>query len=506
MNIDQETLRSVVEKVMADLGRTASSADPIPAKAAVRAPSPTPSPSPASAEKECTCPSAAGSGQRSHGVFDCVNIAVNAAHDAFLELKNLGLEGRSRVIEIVKGVCSANTESWGAFELNETKIGRLDHKIAKLEIMNKVPGVEWLRPYALSGDDGITLEEYAPFGVVGAILPVTHSVPTMTGNVINMVAAGNAVVFNPHPGGVKSAVMAAREYNRAIERELGIENLICVIENPTLETFEKISKHELIAIMAVTGGPAVVKAAMRSGKRSICAGPGNPVVVVDETADLDRAARNIIEGGAFDNNLLCIGEKAVFVVDSVYRKFLESMEHAGAGRLNKQQLERLSKAAFTYREDDGGCSHAVVNRAYVGASPGKLAEVAGTRIPDGCELLFSETDAGHPYVQEEQMMPLVPIISAPDFETAVQQAKEAEHGYRHSAIIHSTNVSNMTHMGREMDTTIYVKNGPALAGLGLGGEGYLSYSVATTTGEGITTPKTFTRVRRCVMVENLRIV
>ena len=197
MNIDQETLRSVVEKVMADLGRTASSADPIPAKAAVRAPSPTPSPSPASAEKECTCPSAAGSGQRSHGVFDCVNIAVNAAHDAFLELKNLGLEGRSRVIEIVKGVCSANTESWGAFELNETKIGRLDHKIAKLEIMNKVPGVEWLRPYALSGDDGITLEEYAPFGVVGAILPVTHSVPTMTGNVINMVAAGNAVVAKP---------------------------------------------------------------------------------------------------------------------------------------------------------------------------------------------------------------------------------------------------------------------------------------------------------------------
>ncbi len=504
MNIDQEALRGVVEKVMADLGRTVPPADPVPVKVSDRAPLATPAPAPA--EKECACRSATGNGQGGHGIFDCVNSAANAAHDAFLQLKSLGLEGRSRVIEIVKGICSANTESWGAFELNETRIGRLDHKIAKLEIMNKVPGVEWLRPYALSGDDGITLEEYAPFGVVGAILPVTHSVPTLTGNVINMVAAGNAVVFNPHPGGARSAVMAAREYNKAIERELGIENLICVIENPTLETFEKISKHELIAIMAVTGGPAVVKAAMQSGKRSICAGPGNPVVVVDETADLDRAARSIVEGGAFDNNLLCIGEKAVFVVRSVYREFLESMERAGAGRLNNQQLERLSKAAFTYREEDGGCSHAVVNRDYVGASPETLAKAAGARIADGCELLFAETDAGHPYVQEEQMMPLVPVISAPDFETAVQQAKEAEHGYRHSAIIHSTNVSNMTHMGREMDTTIYVKNGPALAGLGLGGEGYLSYSVATTTGEGITTPKTFTRVRRCVMVENLRIV
>jgi aldehyde dehydrogenase len=320
------------------------------------------------------------------------------------------------------------------------------------------------------------------------------------------VAAGNAIVFNPHPGGAKSAVLATREYNKAIARELGIENLICVIENPSLESFEKISKHELIAIMAITGGPAVVNAAMQSGKRSICAGPGNPVVVVDETADLDRAARCVIEGGAFDNNLLCIGEKAVFVVGSVYGKFLQAMENAGAGKLNAAQLERLTGAAFTYKEDDGGCSHPVVNRDLVGASPKLLAEKAGARIPNGCELLIAETDADHPYVQEEQMMPMVPIVSVPDFETGVQQAKQAEHGYRHSAIIHSANVSNLTHMGREMDTTIYVKNGPSMAGLGLGGEGYLSYSVATTTGEGITTPKTFTRVRRCVMVENLRIV
>ena len=502
MKIDQEALRSVVEKVMSDLGQGGASRLPAaaPTAATVAADS---------SKGDCGCQSApaSGSGRASgFGVFNCVNEAANAAHEAFLSLRELGVEGRARVIEVVKGVCAANTEAWGRFELEETKIGRLDHKVAKLEIMNKVPGVEWLRPYALSGDDGIMLEEYAPFGVVGAILPVTHSVPTLTGNVINMVAAGNAVLFNPHPGGARSAAMAARAYNEAIARELGIQNLICVIEHPTLETFEKISKHELIAIMAITGGPAVVAAAMQSGKRSICAGPGNPVVVVDETADLDRAARCVIEGASFDNNLLCIGEKAVFVVGSVYNRFLQAMEAAGAAKLNSRQLDRLSKAAFTYKEGDGGCSHAVVNRDYIGASPQVLAEAAGARIPNGCELLFAEADGDHPYVQEEQMMPMVPVVSVPDFETAVQQAKEAEHGYRHSAIIHSTNVGNMTHMGRVMDTTIYVKNGPCVAGLGLGGEGYLSYSVATTTGEGITTPKTFTRVRRCVMVENLRIV
>ncbi|NNM29215.1 MAG: aldehyde dehydrogenase, partial [Akkermansiaceae bacterium] len=366
--------------------------------------------------------------------------------------------------------------------------------------------VEWLKPYALSGDFGITLEEYAPFGVIGGILPVTHSVPTLTGNVINMLAAGNTVVFNAHPGGAKSAAMAVREYNKALKRELGIENLICTIEEPSIESFDQICQNEQIGLMCITGGPAVVKAAMKSGKRSICAGPGNPVVVVDETADVARAARCIIEGGAFDNNLLCIGEKAVFVVGSVFSRLMEEMEKAGAARLKSDELERLTAAAFTFKGDGGGCANAVVNRDFIGADPKVLAKAAGARIPNGCELLFGETDADHPFVQKEQMMPMIPIVPVGDFETAVREAKRAESGYKHSAIIHSTNVGHMTHMGKELDTTLFVKNGACVTGLGLGGEGYLSYSIATATGEGITTPKTFTRVRRCVMVENLRIV
>lgn len=497
--LDQEALRGVVEKVLADLGKTS-------APAAAPAPKAAPAPAPANGEKKCGC-ACNGSGKGAEGVFGCVDLAAEAAHDSFLKLKKLGVEGRRRVIEIVKGICAANKEEWGRFELAETKIGRLDHKIAKLDIMDRVPGVEWLRPDAMSGDFGITLEEFAPYGVVGAILPVTHSVPTLTGNVINMVAAGNAVLFNPHPGGARSAAMAVRAYNQAIKRELGIDNLICTIEEPSIESFDLICKNEQIAIMAITGGPAVVQAAMKSGKKSICAGPGNPVVVVDESANLAKAARAIIEGGAFDNNLLCIGEKAVFVVGSVFSRFMEEMEKAGAARLNSGQLERLTAEAFTIKEGKGGgCAQAVLNRDLIGADAKVLAQKAGASVSDKCEMVFAETDADHPYVQKEQMMPMMPIVSVPDFETGVREAKRAEHGYRHSAIIHSTNVDHMTHMAKEMDTTIFVKNGACVTGLGLGGEGYLSYSIATTTGEGITTPKTFTRIRRCVMVENLRIV
>jgi aldehyde dehydrogenase len=487
--LDPETLRSVVESVVARL-----------AEEQPKATAPTPV-----AKPSCACSTSSSTGQR--GVFDCVTKAAEAANDAHLKLKKLGVAGRAKVIEIVKHLAVSNAEPWGRFEMEETKIGRVDHKIAKLQITKNVPGTEWLQPYAMSGDGGITLEEYAPFGVIGAILPVTHSVPTLTGNVINMVAAGNSIVFNPHPGGARSAAMAVRAYNEAIFREIGVDNIITTIEQPTLESFDAICKNPLIPLLAITGGPAVVNAAMKSGKRAICAGPGNPVVVVDESADLARAARSVIEGGAFDNNLLCIGEKVVFVVGSVFNRFCEELTKAGAARINAQELEKLTAAAFTIKPGEGGgCAHASVNRALVGADPSKLAEHAGATIPAGTQMLFAETDADHPFVQEEQMMPMMPIVSCPDFETAVREAKRAEHNYRHSAIIHTLDVNHMTYMAKEMDTTIFVKNGASVAGLGLGGEGYLSYSIATTTGEGITTPKTFTRIRRCVLVENLRII
>ena len=488
MNLDPTQIKGIVEAVVSRLAANGS------------APAP---------KADCGCsanstPVRGASGK--FGVFGCANQAATAASDAFLQLKKLGVAGRARVIEIVKAMAVGNAEAWGRFEMDETKIGRVDHKIGKLQITKNVPGVEWLHPYALSGDGGITLEEYAPYGVIGGILPVTHSVPTLTGNVINMVAAGNAIVFNPHPGGARSAAMAVRAYNEAIYRELGIENLITTVEQPSLESFDMLCKNPDVAVLAITGGPAVVAAAMKSGKRAICAGPGNPTVVVDETADLARAARNVIEGGAFDNNLLCIGEKAVFVLGSVYNKFCEELQKAGAARLNSQQLEKLTAAAFTFKPGDGGCSHAAVNRALVGADPAVLAQHAGASIPAGTQMLFAETDADHAFVQEEQMMPMIPVVPVPDFATAVREAKRAEHGYRHSAIIHTKDVDHMTYMAKEMDTTIFVKNGPSVAGLGLGGEGYLSYSIATTTGEGITTPKTFTRIRRCVLVENLRII
>ena len=249
-------------------------------------------------------------------------------------------------------------------------------------------------------------------------------------------------------------------------------------------------------------------AALKTGKRAICAGPGNPPVVVDDcpALDFDRVARDIVLGGSYDNNLLCIGEKQVFTVGGAFDKLIQSLQRAGSKYINSSQLDRIRKEFFTFREGDGGCSHPAVNREFIGADPSKLASVAGVSIDSGTELLIAETAEDDLFVMEEQMTPLIPIVRCNNFDEAVRRAHESEHGYKHSAMIHTMNVANMTRMGQVMDTTIYVKNGPCIAGLGLGGEGYMSFSVATATGEGITTPKTFTRFRRCALVDQLNII
>ena len=498
--VNETLIRDVVAEVLGKLGGTATAST-----------KPSPAPSPAPKSDSCGCDtkktSAANVALRGKfGVFATAEEACGAAQEAFLQLKQGGIAARRKIEEIVKALAEKNAEAWGKIEFDETKIGRLDHKIAKLGLIKLVPGVDWLRPDARSGDNGITLEEYTPFGVVGAITPSTHSIPTLSGNIVNICAAGNSVVFNAHPSAARCAAVAVRAYNEAIYRETGIENVVCIIEKPTLDSFNALCKNEFTRLLLVTGGPMVVKAAMQTGKRAICAGPGNPPVFVDDTCCPTRAAKAIISGAAFDNNLLCIGEKQVFVLEQVADKLMQKMSENGAVKLNQSQLDNLTKAAFTITPGQGGgCAQAHTNKDYIGKDPSVLAQAAGINLPSGTQLLFGETDAMHPFVQEEQMMPMIPIVRVKSVEEGIERSLQSEHNYKHTAIIHSHDVENITAMARALDTTLFVKNGASPCGLGLGGEGYLSFSIATPTGEGITNPRTFTRVRRCVMVDNLRI-
>jgi len=440
------------------------------------------------------------------GVFATVDEAVNAAFEAQKKVATMSLEERGHMIEIICRICNDRREELGRMEMEETKVGRLDHKILKLTNMRFVLSVNSLRSEARSDSTGLCIIEHAPWGVIGMMLPVTHSVPTMASNAINILAAGNTAVFGPHPSGQKVARYALQLWNREIESELGVANVLTTTSEASIEAAEQIFHHPKIALLCVTGGSAVARAAAQSGKRVIAGGPGNPPVVVDETADLDRAARCIIDGAAFDNNLLCIGEKEVFVVASVADAFIQAMRRAGAFQLDSSAIERLSKAAFTFDGEGKGCARAHLKKDLVGKDVSVLAAAAGVRVPDNTQLLFGETNEDHPFVVEEQMMPFVPIVRVRDVDAAIAASVKAEHGYRHTAIVHTQNVETATRMARAMNTTLFIQNAASPASLGVGGPGYFSHTIATPTGEGVTTPLTFTRERQMVVGNAYRII
>lgn len=472
MQINEDLIRNVVSQVLAEMGPTS-----------VVAPK-----------------SYAGR----NGVFESADEAIQASRDAFEQLSERGMEDRKRIISHIRRISIDQRVELGTMEMEETKIGRLDHKIQKMKTLGEcAPGVEFMRSEVFSGDRGLAVIEHAPFGVIAAITPVTHSLPTITGNAISMIAGGNTLVVNPHPSGKRVAAEGVRRFNRAIYNDLGIDNLICVIAEPTLETADTLFNHRDVSLICVTGGPAVARAALRAGKRAVVAGPGNPPVVVDETADLDRAAGCIIQGASFDNNLLCIAEKEVFVVDSVFDRMMQAMERAGAARLNAREVDRLTSAAIDQAGDD---RHDVPHKDFLGQDAVKLAAAAGRTVSAETEIVFGETDEHSPFVTVEQMMPFLPFVRCRNVEEAIQRARHYEHGFRHTSIIHSNDVRNMTRMGKVMDTTLFIKNGPCMASLGMGGEGYCSFSIAGPTGEGVTTPLTFTRERRCSLIDDLWIL
>lgn len=449
--------------------------------------------------------SAVGPGGRA-GVFETIEDAIKAAKAAQPHLAAMTLEQRGEIIEAIRKLVYAHSEDFARRTRDETGMGRYEDKILKHQNVAKLtPGIEMLETKAWSGDHGLTIEEMAPFGLIGAITPSTHPVPTMVNNAINFVASGNTAVFCQHPAGKEVSCYALDLLNRAMMDAGAPANCITCIAEPTIESAATVFEHPDVNILLITGGPGVVNAAMKAPKRAICAGPGNPPVVVDETADLERAARAIVDGGSFDNNILCISEKQVFCVESVFDRLKAKMLEYHCVELDKGQVEQLAKNAFGV-EDARNCAGARLSRDFVGRDAKVLADSIGLGVPDSVRMLIGETEFENVWVQEEQMMPFLPLVRCRNVSEAIDMALKSEHGFSHTSMIHSLNVATMSEMARRVNTTIFVKNGPSYAGDGLGGEGYPSYSIATPTGEGITNPCTFTRKRRCTLVDYFRII
>ncbi len=436
-------------------------------------------------------------------VFQSVEAAVKAATLAQEVFQEHGLEVRRAVIKAMREVSKVNASRWAAMAVKETGMGRVEDKTQKnLLCANRTPGVEDLESRAYTGDKGLTLVEYAPFGVVAAVTPSNNPVATIISNAIAILAAGNAVVFAPHPAAEKVSLDAMLILAQAAVSAGAPNGLISTIYPPTRDNTKALLAHSGVHLNMVTGGPAIVKVAMTTGKicKTIAAGPGNPPVVVDETAIFPNCAEDIIFGASFDNNLLCIAEKEIIVVEAARTKFLESMRNdPRAYELTTNQMDALAKVVIV-----NGSNSQEMNRDYVGRDAEVLAKGIGLEVPSGTHLLWGEVPNDHPLVIMEQLMPVLPVTFTKDIESAVELAFKVEAKNHHSAGMYSTNIGNLTRMGRRMGCSIFVKNAPTLYGLGLG-EGYASMSIGTPTGDGITKPSHFVRPLHCCLVGYFRI-
>jgi aldehyde dehydrogenase len=439
------------------------------------------------------------------GIHASIDDAVAAAGRAFLAYRSAGLDRRYAIIESVRRAMLEECERLALMAVQETKIGRVEDKITKNRVVTtKAPGPEDLEVEAVTGDQGMMVTEFAPFGVVAAITPVTNPTSTVINNTISIVSAGNSVVFNVHPSAKRCSAETVRLINRAIVSAGGPPDLVTAVAEPTIESARALMNHPDVRLLLVTGGPGVVREALRTDKRAVAAGPGNPPAVVDQTADLERAGRDIVRGASFDNNLVCTDEKAVIVVDSVADRLIRAMTGNGAYLLKEHELRRLERVIFTELGAPG--RHGVINPRWIGQDASKILAEIGVQADRDLRLLIADVPREHSLVWTEQMMPVLPIVRVTNVDQAIELAVRVEHGFRHTASIHSTNVETITRMARAMNCSIFVANGPNFAGLGEGGQGFASFSIATPTGDGLTRPRTFSRERRITVVGSLRIV
>ncbi|MGA2512003.1 MAG: aldehyde dehydrogenase family protein [Candidatus Limnocylindrales bacterium] len=439
------------------------------------------------------------------GIHATIDDAVAAATRAFNEFQVQGLAGRKVIIEAVRRSMLDHAEQLARMAHQETHLGRVEDKVVKNRLVaSKAPGPEDLEVQAVTGDAGMMVTEFAPFGVVAALTPVTNPTSTIINNTISIVSAGNAVVFNAHPSARRCSAETVRLINRAIVGAGGPPNLASAAANPTLESARALMSHPGVRVLLVTGGGAVVREALKTDKRAVTAGPGNPPAVVDGTADLERAGRDIVRGASFDNNLVCIDEKVVIVVDTVADRLIRAMTRNGAYLLKEHELRRLERVVFAEPGQPG--KPGVMNPAWIGQDAAKMLAEIGVQADPEPRLLIADVPRDHSLVWTEQMMPLLPIVRVGTVEAAIDLAVRVEHGFRHTASIHSTNVDTITKMARAMNCSIFVTNGPNFAGLGEGGEGFTSFSIASPSGDGLTRPRTFSRERRITVVGALRIV
>lgn len=432
-------------------------------------------------------------------VYSSVTDAVAAAKGAYGRYAELTLNERKEILEHVKNALRPMANELAAMAVEETGMGNVKDKAQKIRLsIEMTPGVEDLITEVNTGDHGMTLYELSSFGIVCAVQPCTNPCATLISNTIGMMAAGNAIIHCPHPRAVKVSQLLTAIISNAIRNVCGIDNLVITLHESLMGSTAEVMSHPDVDLVVCTGGSSSLRQAMLSGKKVIGAGPANPVAIVDETADLAKSARDIVQGASFDNNLMCTSEKGIVVVEAAATPFIYELLKNGVYYVKDEgEIQRLRNAAVT--EDF------VINKKLEGKSADAILKAAGIACSSSVRLIVAETERIHPFATLELLMPLVPLIKAENFDEALEIAFELEQGYKHTATIHSESIERLNRAAKKMQTSVFVKNGASLLGIGFDKEGHTSFTIATATGEGTTTARHFARRRRCTLTSGFSI-
>ena len=420
------------------------------------------------------------------GIFSELESAVSAAVKAQNEYKEVSKEKRRELIEAVRNISVDNAERLGRMAVDITGLGRWQDK--KDKIINSAtltPGLEDIKTEVLDGDQGVTLIEKVPVGFVVLIAPTTHPIAQIVNHAICMLAAGNSTFICPHPRAQEVTREIIRLINDAIEEAGGPKNLVVALDRVSLEIVETVVKHPETDMIMAAGGPAVVEMALTSGKKAIAAGPGNPPVLVDETANIAKAAEDIVNGAVFDNNILCIAEKEIFAVNSIADQLLKELEKNNFYVLKGDEINKVTELVVKDKD------HA--NPDYVGKDAELILKDAGINVSGEIRGAVMDVSFDHPLVMIEQMLPVLPLVRVNSYAEGLDKSLVAEQHFGHTAMFHSNNLERIADFSRKMEVTISVINGPSYAGLDVEGDSNYTHSIAEPTFEGICTPENYTR-------------
>lgn len=370
---------------------------------------------------------------------------------------------QQQVDEVVTAVAWALVHPERNHRLSElavetTGLGNVEDKITK----NRRKTMGLLRDLQQAKSVGVIQElpelglvEIArPVGVVGAVVPSTNPAATPTNKTINALKGRNAIILAPSPKGQAACTLLLEFMHAELDRVGAPRDLVQQLPTPVSKatTYELMNQVDLVV---VTGSQNNVRSAYSSGTPAIGVGAGNVPVIIDESADLDDAARKIAASKTFDNATSCSSENSLVILDAVYESAIAALERSGGVMLTADEKRQLEEAMWI----DGSLSRHIIARK----AP-EIAQIAGLKRPELQSATFfmvEEQHVGQDYpFSGEKLSPVLAVYRAKDFEAAFEQTHRLldHQGKGHSCGIHTDDDAHVRRLGLEMPVCRVIVN------------------------------------------------